>query len=317
MKTIVSLQDLNQIEIKPGKANARFLELIEADCRSRLAPGPLSDVDCPGCRSAEHAPAFPRFGMDYVSCLACGTLYVRARPSQEALDNYYLNAPSVSWWEQEIYQPTIDSRREKLAAPLARWVLDNVAEQLPDARSLVDLSSHGELLRAEITAMGGPDEIKHGREALKGDRSLDVVTAFDCVARTHDLPSLVASIHGSLCEGGLLLLTAPAASGIEPLILWDRSPTVTPPDKLNLLTIEGFEALFAGPEWEIVELSTPGLLDLEIIRQAMEASPEDPTSRFLSYLFKHRDARAISSLVEFLQINRLASHVRLVARKAE
>ena len=63
-------------------------------------------------------------------------------------------------------------------------------------------------------------------------------------------------------------------------------------------------------------MSTPGLLDLEIIRHVLDDSTSDPTSRFLSYLFKNRPQRTVNSLVEFLQINRLASHVRLVARKA-
>jgi SAM-dependent methyltransferase len=315
MKTIVSLQDLNQIEIKPSEANARFLELVEQDCRTRLAPGPLAPVDCPGCVSPDFSVAFPRFGLEYVSCDGCGTLYVRERPSSDALDQYYSDAESVAFWEEEIYRPTLESRREKLAAPLAQWVLDSIAEKHPEAKRLVDLSTHGALLRSEIKALGGLSDLLDGRAALAaGD--VDVVTAFDCVGRTHNLPALIKDVHTALRPGGLMVLTAPAASGLEPLVLWDRSPTIMPPDKLNLLTVEGFEALFSAPEWEIVELSTPGLLDLEIIRHVLDDSTSDPTSRFLSYLFKNRPQRTVNSLVEFLQINRLASHVRLVARKA-
>ncbi len=95
-----------------------------------------------------------------------------------------------------------------------------------------------------------------GAALAAGD--VDVVTAFDCVGRTQNLPALIKDVHTALRPGGLMVLTAPAASGLEPLVLWDRSPTIMPPDKLNLLTVEGFEALFSAPEWEIVELSTPG-----------------------------------------------------------
>ena len=90
---------------------------------------------------------------------------------------------------------------------------------------------------------------------------------------------------------------------------------MTPPDKLNLLSIEGFSRLFRAPDWSLIELSTPGMFDVENVRQAMLAAPEADWPRGVREIVLQRDEAARLEFQEYLQRHRLASFARLVVRR--
>jgi len=105
------------------------------------------------------------------------------------------------------------------------------------------------------------------------------------------------------------------ASGFEIQTLWERSPTIIPPDKLNLPTVAGLQQIFAAPTWELLELSTPGMFDVEMVRRAIEAEPDAPWPRVVRALVERTDAAGRTALDELLQSRRLTAFARLVVRK--
>jgi hypothetical protein len=97
--------------------------------------------------------------------------------------------------------------------------------------------------------------------------------------------------------------------------LWDRSPTAFPPDKLNLPTIQGLLTMFGEPDWELLELSTPGVFDVEIVHRTVIANPNEPWPRVVRALVEKSDEYSRQSFTEYLQSQRLASFARLAARR--
>ena len=67
---------------------------------------------------------------------------------------------------------------------------------------------------------------------------------------------------------------------------------------------------------QIVELSTPGRLDLDIVENAFNRDPAIPLPRFLRYLFASRDAATREEFQAFLRTALLSSHIRVLARCA-
>jgi len=122
-------------------------------------------------------------------------------------------------------------------------------------------------------------------------------------------------IGRSLRGRGVLFATATTISGFDLQVLWDRSPTLTPPDKLNALSIAGLRRLFSPPAWELIELSTPGMLDTENVRRAVRSTPDGPWPRIVRSLVAELDDRGWTDLQAFLQQHRLASFTRLIARR--
>jgi SAM-dependent methyltransferase len=338
MKTVVSIQDLLELEIKPNDLLAHFYQLTEESIREQLlSSSDFYSISCPACQSIEHEIAFEKLGFIYRQCRVCSSLYVSPRPTEKALTAYYLHSSASQFWRERILPTTELARREKIIQPRVQWVFDGLAEYVTDAQTGIDLSSYGYLfvqdllqtsekpLRLVAASPFAGVDFAHPLKSVKvlpsslddlGALSpVDFVTAFDMFDRCADLQVFVGSVYKVLRAGGLLFLTAPSVSGFDLQMLWDRSPHLTPPDRLNVLSIEGFANLFAAPKWEICELSTPGMLDVEAVRGVIHNDQTLPWHRFVRYLLEHRSNEAHVAFQEYLQKYRLSSFARLVVRK--
>lgn len=304
MRTVVSLQDLAELEIKPEGLLAEFREISARSIREAFPARTLVAVACPACGSPDDAPAFEKLGLLYRECRVCGSLFVSPRPTQAALDRYYMSSPAAAFWRERVLAETADARLEKLVGPRADWVIDGLAEHLPGARSGGDRSTGGELLRELLSSAA---------IAVDAEAPLAFITAFDRFDRVSDLPALVSDFARALRSGGLLFATAPCASGFEIQTLWERDEALLPPDKLNVPSIEGIRRLLAPPRWEILELSTPGMFDAENVRRAVAQDPESWPRAVRALVGTGPDG--VRALQELLQRTRRASFARVIARR--
>jgi hypothetical protein len=118
-----------------------------------------------------------------------------------------------------------------------------------------------------------------------------------------------------LVAGGFLVVTARSGSGFDVQVLWENAD-VTPLEHLNLISVEGLQTALPRSGFEILEFSTPGQLDVQVVeRLRKERGAVLP--RFLEYLLSHRDALCHEKFQDFIQEQRLSSHLRLIARKSE
>jgi SAM-dependent methyltransferase len=296
----------------------------------------LREVACPGCGADTSRPAFEKYGVAYRECERCRTVFLSPRPDARTLAEYARTSEPARFWRERVMPATEEARREKILLPRADWVGDGVAEYAPHATTGLDLTPQSDVLiraltesplrrvmaahpaadldvapiAARIDVM--PDALSHGADMAP----VDVVTAFEVFDRAADPRALAADVRRVLKPGGLLFVTAPSMSGFELQVLWDRAPSIAPPDKINLLTIEGFLALFADG-WDVVELSTPGMFDVESVRRAVEGDPGAAWPRFIRTLVEAQDERARTEFQEYLQRARLASFARLLVRRID
>ena len=332
MKTVVSLQELLEVDVRPAGLLAEYVALTKADISQRWGSraSELAGVDCQGCGATERTTAFTKYGLTYCQCVACQSLYVSPRPSAEAIEAFYRESSAIRYWREHILPATSEARAEKIARPRAQWVADGIAEYCADAGVACDLSPAGSTLGQELLGIvpgqlpramytldelgvdGAPGVVVHQATA---PGIVDVVTAFDVLDRCYSGPALAASIAAALRPNGLLFATATSISGFDLQVLWDRSATLTPPDKLQALSMAGLRQLFAPPTWELIELSTPGMLDAENVRRAIRNAPDADWPRVITSLVSNLDEQGWTDLQGFLQEHRLASFARLVARR--
>jgi ribosomal protein S27E len=327
MKTIVSVQEIDEFEIKPEAEVEEWRRLVskEIDARWSDRSGWLT-VGCPCCHAGNARSAFAHAGIAYVECTSCGTLYAPQRPGEASLREWYRTSAPARFWRERLLAASGTARFEKIVRPRAQWVLDGIAEYVSvNGRAVAnELALSAPQLELIVTgATADLEGASSGRVTARatpvaGLTSLgpvDLVTALDAFDRAVDLPALVNAIYGALAMGGVLFATVPVASGFEVQSLWDRSPTVLPPDKLNLPTVEGLLRMFGGSDWELLELSTPGMFDVEIVRRAVAAAPAADWPRAVRALVSGIDANSQQAFTEYLQSRRLASFARLVARR--
>ena len=72
---------------------------------------------------------------------------------------------------------------------------------------------------------------------------------------------------------------------------------------------------FESYGFAIRELSTPGQLDLDIVKNAMKDNSNLEVPDFVKYIIGKRDNKTHQSFKEFLQKHRLSSFTRIVLQK--
>jgi len=90
---------------------------------------------------------------------------------------------------------------------------------------------------------------------------------------------------------------------------------VFPPHHINFLSLAGFERAFAAAGLVDIDVTTPGQLDVDIVRNAWKRDPNFADQhRFLRRLIE--DEQLASAFQDFLVQNRLSSHVWATGRVA-
>lgn len=338
MKRVVVYDDLSNNDIKPYDLLEKYLEIsCEEVNRLLIDKANLINVKCPACESNGREFAFKKFGLNYVECTHCGTLYISPRPSEERIKRYFMESKSGDYWNEHILKKTNEIRIKHLVKPEAMWVANTVEELFIKPDVYLDLKSRSIAFLEEISNLNlfktkmiiNPESnIPQTLYEQKGfrlinepvwnistDINANVVTGFYVIDRLYDPQSLLNAVKSMLVDKGLLFLVSSTISGLDLQILWENSKTIFPPENLNVFSIEGIKILLERSGFEIVELSTPGQLDLEYIRTAIEHDKKLKVPRFISYILKNRDENAHRALQNFLQEFRLSSHLRVVARK--
>lgn len=335
MKTTVQYSDIREFELKPGETLGTYLRLTESDVQAFFLNGPLTDCACPACMSESRVESFVKFGLQYCECARCGTLYVSPRPSESAVDAYFQKSKAHQFWGKQLSSATKAKRREKVFKPRVDWIIDTVEEYYPSARRIRDVNSIHLPFLEELAAskhfkelvavnprvdLAGADFDQGTMEivskpigAVPG--KADAVTLFEVIDRLSDVGGFFGALERAMVPGGLCFLTTISISGFDLQVLWEKSHSIFPPDRMNAFSIQGLTALVERHGFECIELSTPGILDVQIVASALRENPQLELPRFVKYLLTNRDAEAQQSFQEFLQMNRMSSFVRAVLRK--
>jgi hypothetical protein len=132
--------------------------------------------------------------------------------------------------------------------------------------------------------------------------------------RVDDPVKLLQAVAAKLNDGGLLFLTSLISSGFDLAVLGIRDLYLYPPDRANCFSLQGLERLLPRAGFVPIEISTPGILDVEIVQAHLRHDPAIPLSSFERALLASGEEtqRAFQA---FLQENRMSSFARIVGKK--
>jgi SAM-dependent methyltransferase len=251
-------------------------------------------------------------------------------PKDKDIKYHFLHSESSRFWKENLSKTTSDARKEKIYSPRLEWMADMVEEYSPQAKNIADLCNRNKEYVSDFLGSSyfenkiivnpyydasGVQIIDSLDGARKNKGSMDVVSAFEVIDYTVDIDEFFRAVNDMLMPGGLCFLTTISISGFDLQVLWNNSKSIFPLDRINVLSNKGLNLLFKRHDFEILEYSTPGLLDLDIVKNAIEGDKKVSVPKFVRTLIEQGDEQLYKDFQEFLQINRLSSFARILLRK--
>lgn len=331
MKNIVIAENFKTKDFKPSPLIKEYLSLTQKEVASFLTH--QSQVtSCPACKSTKLEDAFVKYDVSYKNCLDCKSLFSFLRPKDEDIVRFYQKSEARKFWNDRLYTDTAGNRQAKIIKPRLQWVEDSTQEYLPLAKSYCDINANQPGYLKEMASLSvfqsktflNPlvdlkDASKNAVEVIslpwwKTQGKWDVVSLFEVLDHTSDIDALLKKANDCLPKGGLCFLTSILSSGFDIQTLWDKAEHIHPLDRLNMFSVEGLKILLDRHGFEVLEFSTPGVLDFQIVAKAYEADPSLPLPRFVKYLIG-RSLQEKKAFQEFLQANLLSSYARILVCK--
>jgi len=334
LKRVVFLDDLKESNIRPEKIYDEYKQFLLDDLQKYFSDSSvLIKIDCPGCLNKDHKYIFRKMGFDYRACNKCGTLFVSPRPTDEALKTFYKTSRASLFLRKNILNNTSRSRSKEIFSYRIQWVMGLVEEYFPGAEVYLDYATKYPALLRQLEETGFfksiisvspecydqeyliPKTATITEDLELATNSVDIFAAFEVLERVFDPGRLFKDAEITCKKNGLIVVTSTTASGFEYQVLGEHSPNVFPPDRLNLLSLEALIQRIEKTGFKIIEVSTPGRLDVEMVKKAYDKNSDIPLDPFWKYLFRCRSESALHSLQEYLQQFQLSSHVRIAAIK--
>lgn len=264
-------------------------------------------------------------GFEYRRCRATGSLFaVTVGPA----DAWLALLEQVSRFRRtpQAFHTEIEKERaDNVYAPKLDWIEGALRLQGVVRPRILEVvtppSDFTDLLRAsraftEVVTVAEEqlilDDAGTGGRAAHG--TLQGAVLLDALDRVTDPRALIRAVARELDSGGLLFATAQVSSGFDIATLGARDLYLYPPDRTNCFSLAGLEMLVEDAGFACLEVSTPGVLDVEVVRAHLTHDPTLPLSAFERQLLAS-PAETREAFQTFLQENRLSSFARLVARK--
>lgn len=331
MKSIVLRDDFREYEIRPEAEYNHYLQLVQKDTIDVFKDQAGVNLQaCPVCGHNQHDYQFTKLNFVYRKCLACSTLFLSPRPTVEMLHEFYGKSEGLRFWNSKILQET-DARKKHVFDPRIRWVLSTCDMHNVSCDRYLDYYTKYQYFIKAIGETSGFSTLHTYRpnNALKEylndnnyrtvkalePQAYSAITAFEIFDRFFDPAQVLAGLYDTLTKDGLLFITTLSASGFDIRLLNEKSRSIVPPIHLNIFSVEGMIRLLESQKFEILELSSPGSLDVDLVTTAMQSHPDLKLPPVIDDLMKHRDETIKNDFQEFLQRALLSSHMRVVARK--
>lgn len=327
---------MKEHEIRPEALLDRYLELSAKDAEICFGDVQRLPIACAACGGTDSAHQFDKNGFAYARCVDCATLFQSPRPAMAAFEAFYRRSESFRYWAEVFFPTVAEVRREKIFRGRVERLAGLCGEKGLDVERLIDVGAgYGIFLdewrrrfpRVQAVAVEpsaslarqcrskGFTVVEEIAENVVGhDNTADLVTCFEVLEHVYSPVDLVRTLKGLVRPGGYVFVSTLTIDGFDLQVLWDKSNQITPPHHINFLSAKGFEILFERAGLADVTVSTPGQLDVDIVRNAAQRDPSLLRGQnFLCELLANDDNSA--AFQRFLAERRLSSHVWVLGRK--
>ncbi len=264
-------------------------------------------------------------GIPYARCPQTGSLFLAQMPSSSEWAQLLSNVTRHRVSSAGFHSTLVQSRTDNVYAPKLDWIQETLRLQEIIKPRLLQASTFPSEFTRLLTESGLFSEVLTCDEMSWSlglnppqPKEADVQASIllESLDRVSDPVVLLRGIAALLIEGGLLFVTALVSSGFDMAVLGLKNQYLYPPDRANCFSLEGLTMLLLNAGFSLIEVSTPGVLDVEIVLAHLKKDPSMTLSTFERQIVRS-DSQMQEAFQAFLQQQRWSSYARIVARKIE
>ncbi len=279
---------------------------------------------CPMCAKASVHPFYEKWGVRYVRCADCGSIF--ADVAQADIKSFHDMAERKQLRLSEAYQDEAISSRSLMWQETLDWLcfrsyrylgknvgltVFDVGERWHGFRNMLLSSS----LCSSYKTFDSILENESGPLAEQGGgEKADLVLALDYMQQLYAPDDLLTFAKESLKSGGLFVVSTRLGTGLDTLLLKEKNRNVFPYEHILLPTREGIKAFLEKSGFEVLEFTTPGTFDVNFIKANLESL--SGKEEFIRYFLLHSNAELEAEFQRIIQKAGLSSYSQVVARKA-
>jgi SAM-dependent methyltransferase len=322
-------------DIRPQALFDRYMELSREDAVRCFANEPRDAIHCIGCGSRNVKDEFKKHGFTYGQCQDCKTLFQTPRPTLQAFEAFYRDSVSSKYWAEVLFPSVAEARRERIFRPRVELLTQLCEARGEKIHQLIDVGAgYGIFLdewrkvlpKSHLVAVEpstylaaecrikGFEVVESIVEQVEGyENFADMVVCFEVLEHVHEPLAFVETLMRLAKPGGLVSISTLCIDGFDLQVLWNQSNQIFPPHHINFHSVAGFENLFARAGLVDVSVTTPGKLDVDIVRNAALRDPDLlKGQRFLQRLIGNEQMS--SAFQTFLAENSLSSHAWVIGK---
>jgi 2-polyprenyl-3-methyl-5-hydroxy-6-metoxy-1,4-benzoquinol methylase len=328
---------LTENDIRPTNLEAGKLKALRKDLE-RLASQKSGFVPavCPACGAETSVSEFNKYGFEFDRCTVCRTVYMNPRATPEILADFYAHSVLYEYWDEFIFPASREARMERIFRPRVARILELCTRWGVAPDLLVEVGAAGGMFCEEALRSGRFERVigiepgaaqaatcrSLGIEVIEStleqvdllEKPAQIIASFETIEHVFSPKTFLEHCRRLLAPGGLLVLTCPNYEGFDIMTLGALSDSLDA-EHINMFNPTSLKHLVESLGFEVLELSTPGELDAELVRnKVLEGTLDLSGQHFLRKVLIDEWERLGSSFQEYLKAQCLSSHMWLSAR---
>jgi SAM-dependent methyltransferase len=324
----ISLADIHDEDLETviERLTAQDVERLQA-FRSEFV-----ELPCAACRGTRLAFAFESQGFSYKRCVGCGMLMLAPAPDAARQLWYIETSEALRFWRERMPRQ-VRTSRTKMYDERVRYIRECLARNALRARRVVEVGAgNGEFAEAFLGSDGTAVErmvlvepqplslnfpqvevVGSPIEQWSSDERFDLALSWEVIEHILDPDPMLQAIRARLVPGGLLVLSTPNEDSLETRLLRGRSANLLY-DHVRLYNPKTLALLLERLGFEVLEVSTPGRLDVEIVQREYRRGGLDLSHQPALEFLMEDGYRYRAEFQRFLCERKLSGHMRCVAR---
>lgn len=278
-----------------------------------------SNVRCPVCQKGTGEFFYNKWDIDYMRCNKCKSVF--AIVDDDALKKYNDSPELKKFRTEKNYQEMASTNRHGIWQENIDWIMLRTFRFCKQNKGLavVDIGNRFEKYVDMIKSSPLCKAYDLRKSILCEDNltisngNADLVLCFDYMQGSKNPEERLLEVKKYLKEDGLLILGTRAGSGFDILTLKGKNEKIYPYEHIMLPSLEGLTELLEKTGYEVLELTTPGVMDVKYVFDYKDKLGDRET--FVKSLLETGFQGMLQEFQRFLQKSGMSSFVRVIAKK--